>query len=74
MVKNWKARFFQLTPKELQYFEKETLKGKILIEEAVVKFDERSLEFSVLSSSGAELTMRADSATTKATWVCNVFL
>ena len=32
MVKNWKTRFFQLTPRELQYFEKENLKGKVSVE------------------------------------------
>mmetsp|Transcript_23543 Transcript_23543/g.21418 ORF Transcript_23543/g.21418 Transcript_23543/m.21418 type:complete len:1061 (-) Transcript_23543:928-4110(-) len=69
MVKNWKTRFFQLVPKELQYFEKESLKGKISIEEAVVEFDDRSLEFTVRAHSGATLIMRADSAATKATWV-----
>jgi creatine kinase len=69
MVKNWKTRFFQLTPRELQYFEKENLKGKVSVEDATVEFDDRSLEFTLHSSSGADLVMRADSATTKATWV-----
>jgi len=27
LVKNWKARYFQLTPRELQYFEKDQMKG-----------------------------------------------
>lgn len=69
MVKNWKTRFFQLTPRELQYYEKENLKGKVSVEDATVEFDDRSLEFTLHSSSGGDLVMRADSATTKATWV-----
>jgi hypothetical protein len=28
---NWKIRFFKLTPRELQYFDRETLKGSIKV-------------------------------------------
>ena len=32
VVKNWKNRFFKLTPRALEYYEKETLKGFINIQ------------------------------------------
>lgn len=69
LVKNWKSRYFQLTPRELQYFEKDLMKGKISIEEAALKYDDRSLDFTVRGASGAVLVMRTDNQVIKTTWI-----
>jgi hypothetical protein len=68
---NWKNRFFKLTPRDLQYFEKDTLKGKFPLEGAYLKTDDRSLEFSLcpVGGSGSLVVMRADSQLNKSTWV-----
>jgi hypothetical protein len=69
MVRNWKHRFFQLMPYEIQYFERETLKGNFMIAGAVLTTDEKSLDFSLRSPTGKILVMRADNPNNKATWV-----
>lgn len=69
MVKNWKTRFFQLQPRELMYFEKDSLKGKIGIDGAIVETEDNSMEFSVKGASGAILLMRAESISLKSTWI-----
>jgi hypothetical protein len=69
MVRNWKHRFFQLMPYEIQYFERETLKGNFMISGAVLTTDEKSLDFSLRSPTGKILVMRADNPNNKATWV-----
>lgn len=73
-VKNWKNRFFQLTPAALQYFDKEDLKGEIPLLNATVCDTEKSgtLDFSVTASGdsgGRKLLMRADTQSHKATWL-----
>ena len=72
-VKNWKNRFFQLTPIALQYFDKEALKGELILIGAVVSDTEKSgpLDFAVTSAGGAgrKLVMRADTLSHKATWL-----
>ena len=34
---NWKSRFFKLSPRELQYYDRDTLKGSIKVDGAAVK-------------------------------------
>lgn len=69
LVKNWKNRFFKLTPTELQYYDREILKGAISIIDAELKFDD-TLEFELFNkSSGESLIMRADAIRTKNHWV-----
>ena len=34
---NWKSRFFKLSPRELQYYDRDTLKGSIKVDGATVK-------------------------------------
>jgi len=69
VVKNWKNRFFKLTPRALEYYEKETLKGFINIQGATLKSSPESLEFEVQSNDGHILIMRADSAKTRDHWI-----
>ena len=72
-VKNWKNRFFQLTPIALQYFDKEALKGEVILIGAIVSDTEKSgpLDFAVTSAgdAGRKLVMRADTLSHKATWL-----
>lgn len=72
LVKNWKARYFQLTPKELQYFEKDLMKGKVSIDEAILKFGESSLDFTLKGASGAVLVMKAETQQIKETWIKSI--
>lgn len=69
MVGGWKNRFFQLTPNELQYYEKENPKGFFILKGASVSGEEKSLDFSLKTAGGKVVTMRADNAVNKATWV-----
>lgn len=69
MVKNWKKRFFKLTPVSLQYYEKETLKGQISIVDARLQYEDDRLEFTVTSKDGHVLVMRADTVKTRDHWV-----
>jgi hypothetical protein len=66
---NWKNRFFKLTPKELLYYERDSLKGTFSTDGAILKADERSLEFSLITAAGVSVVMRADSAQNKTSWV-----
>ena len=67
---NWKGRFFRLSPRELQYYEKETLKGTIKIDGAIVRSEiSASLDFSVKSKSGVVMTLRAPTVEYKHIWV-----
>lgn len=71
-VKTWKNRFFQLTPVELQYYDKEELRGSILLVGAVINENEKSgpLDFSVEAEvDGKRLVMRADTQSHKTTWL-----
>jgi hypothetical protein len=69
VIRNWKNRFFQLTPNELQYYDRESLKGSIQTIGASLITDEKSLDFTLRSSDNKLLTMRADTLNNKSTWV-----
>jgi len=70
-MKMWKNRFFQLTPAELQYYDKEELRGAVPLAGAVITETEKTgqLDFSVLGENGKKLTMRADTQSHKSTWL-----
>lgn len=71
-VKIWKNRFFQLTPAELQYYDKEELHGSIALVGAIITESEKSgpLDFSVgAENNGKKLLMRADTQSHKTTWL-----
>lgn len=72
VMKNWKVRFFQLTSRELRYFEKDVIKGKILLDDVIVKTDEKSLEFSIRNPAGMFLLMRADNMDNKMAWIRSI--
>jgi hypothetical protein len=69
VIRNWKNRFFQLTPSEIQYYDRESLKGALPIIGASLITDETSLDFTLRSKDNKILTMRADTLNNKATWV-----
>ena len=66
---NWKSRFFKLTPRELQYYDKDMLKGSIKVEGAILKSDERTNDITVKSKSGVTIAVRAHGAENRAIWV-----
>eukprot|EP00596_Hydrurales_sp_CCMP1899_P005218 CAMPEP_0119052392 /NCGR_PEP_ID=MMETSP1177-20130426/73707_1 /TAXON_ID=2985 /ORGANISM="Ochromonas sp, Strain CCMP1899" /LENGTH=720 /DNA_ID=CAMNT_0007031945 /DNA_START=118 /DNA_END=2280 /DNA_ORIENTATION=+ len=66
---NWKNRFFKLTPRELQYFDREALKGSIKIDGATVKSEEKSLEISLRSKSGVTVVVKSATIPDKLIWV-----
>ena len=68
---NWKTRFFKLTPRELQYYDKDILKGSIKLDGAIVKSDEKSSthEITIKSKSGVTIVVRAPSSEHRGIWV-----
>ena len=68
---NWKSRFFKLTPRELQYYDKDILKGSIKLDGAIVKSDEKSSthEITIKSKSGVTIVVRAPSSEHRGIWV-----
>ena len=66
---NWRSRFFKLTPRELQYFDRETLKGSVKVDGAILKYDDKSLELSIKSKSDVSMVLKAPSAETKMVWI-----
>jgi hypothetical protein len=53
MVGGWKSRYFQLIPTELQYYEKENLKGSFPLKDAQITVDEKSNDI-VLKTAGMQ--------------------
>eukprot|EP01040_Poterioochromonas_malhamensis_P004390 gene4390-4706_t len=65
----WIPRHFQLTPRELIYYQDTTLKGRIFIEQAKIITEERLLTFSVTSSSGITFNLIAGNVEAKNVWI-----
>ena len=69
---NWKSRFFKLTPRELQYYDKDILKGSIKLDGAIVKSHESANEITIKSKSGVTIVVRAPSAEHRSIWVATM--
>ena len=67
----FERRFFQLTPLELQWFDKEVLRGTLPLAEATINDTEKSgsLDFSVNGAKGRKLLVRTDTQGHKNTWI-----
>lgn len=64
--KNWRTRFFHLTPFELLYFKGDIIKGKVVLQGSELlpyegdEDQEKTLEFTLRAHSGHQLTMRVE--------------
>ena len=68
----WSPRHFQLRPREIVYFEGEKMMGRLFVEGAEIFGDDRSLNFTIVSASGIQLYLSADSPETKELWLMGV--
>ena len=66
---NWKNRFFRLSPRELQYYDQEMLKGTIKIDGATLYINDHTSDITIKATSGSSMVVRAPTADVKSTWV-----
>lgn len=68
----WSPRHFQLLPREIVYFENAVLMGRIFVENAKIRGDNKSLNFQLESASGIVLYLSADTPEAKNLWLLGV--
>jgi hypothetical protein len=68
----WSPRHFQLLPREIVYFENAVLMGRIFVENAKIRGDNKSLNFQIESASGIVLYVSADTPDAKNLWLLGV--